>query len=69
MQTDDGMNMSLSSSPTVENLDYNICSRPVHMLARDGRCYSVPIAQIVNEGFDKGWYSGFRLTEEDKQCT
>jgi len=60
----DGMQVSLSSAPTVENIDYHICSRPVFMLARDGRCYPVPIAQIVSEGIDKGWKDGFRLGGE-----
>ena len=65
LQMDDGMQVSLSSSPTVETLDYHLCSRPVYMLAKDGRCYPVPIAQIVNEGFERGWYSGFPIKTGD----
>ena len=55
------MNVSLSSAPTVENLDYHLCTRPVLMLARDARCYPVPIAQIINEGISLGWKDGFEL--------
>jgi hypothetical protein len=57
----DGMNVSLSSAPTVENVDYHVCSRPVYMLAMDGRCYPVPLAQIINEGISRGWKDGFQL--------
>jgi MoaA/NifB/PqqE/SkfB family radical SAM enzyme len=64
MQMDGGRHVSLSSSPTVDNIDYHVCSRPVFMLARDLRCYPVPIAQIVNEGFNNGWYAGHRLYNE-----
>jgi len=39
LEMQDGMQVSLSSSPTVENLDYHQCSRPVFMLAKDNRCY------------------------------
>lgn len=61
MDMDKGMNVSLSSAPTVENVDYHMCSRPVYMLAMDGRCYPVPLAQIINEGIAKGWKDGFKL--------
>lgn len=57
----DGMQVSLSSAPTVENVDYHACSRPVFMLGMDGRCYPVPLAQIINEGIGKGWKDGFRI--------
>jgi len=57
----DGMNVSLSSAPTVENVDYHLCSRPVYMLGMDGRCYPVPLAQIINEGIERGWKDGFEL--------
>lgn len=56
-----GMEVSLSSSPTVENLDYHQCSRPVFMLAEDGKCYPVPICQIVSEGIAAGWKDGYKL--------
>jgi uncharacterized radical SAM superfamily Fe-S cluster-containing enzyme len=62
MKMSDGMHVSLSSAPTVENIDYHLVSRPVYMLAMDGRCYPVPLAQIINEGISKGYKDGFRLT-------
>ena len=68
MQMCDGMNVSLSSSPTVGNVDYHLTSRPVYMLAMDGRCYPVPLAQIINEGISKGWKDGYRIVGGDK-CT
>jgi pyruvate-formate lyase-activating enzyme len=52
---------SLSSGPTVENVDMLSARRPTHMLALDERYYSFPVAQIVNEGIHKGWYNGFKL--------
>ena len=58
-----GMEVSLSSAPTVENLDYHQCSRPVFMLAEDGKCYPVPICQIVSEGIAAGWKDGYKLKE------
>jgi hypothetical protein len=61
MKMDGGRYISLSSAPTVENIDYHLCSRPVYMLARDLNCYSVPVAQIVNEGLSKGYKDGFKL--------
>jgi len=61
MKMDGGMNVSLSSAPTVENIDIMACSRPVFMLAMDGKPYPVPIAQIINEGISHKWKDGFRL--------
>lgn len=61
---DDGTQLSLSCAPSVEDVDYHQCSRPVYMLARDLRCYPVPLAQIVNEGIDNGWKDGFKLGKE-----
>lgn len=58
LSMDDDMDVSISCAPTVENVDYHLCSRPVYMLANDLRCYPVPLAQIVNEGFEKGWFHG-----------
>ena len=55
--------ISLMSGPTVENIDYHLCSRPVYMLGRDYRCYPVAIAQIINEGISKGWKDGFQIKE------
>jgi len=63
MQTNEGRHVSLSSAPTVHNLDYHICSRPVLMVGPDYRCYPVPIAQIVEEGIAKGWQSGRKIKE------
>lgn len=63
MMTKEGGHVSLSSAPTVENLDYHICSRPVYMLGPDCRCYPVPICQIISEGIQMGWKDGFRLSE------
>ena len=61
LEMDGGMQVSLSSAPTVENIDYHQCSRPVYMLANDGKCYPVPICQIVEEGIGHGWKDGFKL--------
>ena len=66
MMTNEGRHVSLASSPTVENIDYHLCSRPVFMLGPDNKCYPVPIAQIVNEGIEKGWKDGYKL--EETQC-
>ena len=68
LSMDDGMDVSLSSAPTVDNVDYHLCSRPVYMLANDGRCYPVPLAQIVNEGYEKGWNSGMPLQTGGATC-
>lgn len=66
MQMDGGrMNVSLSSAPTVENVDYHALSRPVHMLAMDGRCYPVALCQIINEGIAAGWKDGFRIKQDE----
>jgi hypothetical protein len=59
----EGCEVSLSSGPSVDDIDYHQCSRPVYMLARDQRCYPVPIAQIVNEGISLGWKDGFKLSQ------
>lgn len=64
--TDDNVGISLSAAPTVDNVDYHLTSRPVFMLAMDGRCYPVPLAQIINEGICLGWKDGFKL-ETQKQ--
>jgi organic radical activating enzyme len=61
METKETRPVSISSAPTVHNLDYHLCSRPVFMLADDLRCYPVPIAQIVSEGISKGWKDGYRI--------
>lgn len=67
LEMNDGMQVSLSSAPTVDNLDYHQCSRPVFMLAEDGKCYPVPICQIVSEGIERGWKDGYKL-EGDISC-
>jgi MoaA/NifB/PqqE/SkfB family radical SAM enzyme len=69
METSDGMNVSLSAGPTVKNVDYHLTSRPVFMLAMDGRCYPVPLAQIINEGISKGWKDGYRIEGGGKCIT
>lgn len=63
----DGCEVSLSCSPSVDDVDYHQCSRPVYMLARDMRCYPVPLAQIINEGISAGWKDGFKL--EVNKCS
>lgn len=55
--------ISLSSSPTVHNVDLLSCRRPTYALALDGKYYSFPVAQIVSEGIQKGWYNGFQIKE------
>ena len=61
METKSHQPISLSSAPTVGNLDYHLCSRPVYMLANDLRCYPVPISQIIQEGISAGWKDGYRI--------
>lgn len=56
--------ISLSSGPSVDDVDYHQCSRPVFMLARDKRCYPVPLAQIINEGISNGWKDGLKLASK-----
>ena len=56
--------ISLSSSPTVENIDLSSCSRPTYGLALDGKYYGFPVAQIVSEGIQKGWYNGYAIKSE-----
>jgi hypothetical protein len=68
MITKESRDISLMSAPTVENVDYHLCSRPVYMLARDYRCYPVPLAQIINQGISQGWKDGFKLAEV-QPCT
>lgn len=57
----EGCEVSLSCSPSVDDIDYNQCARPVFMLARDLRCHPVPVAQIINEGIANNWLDGFQL--------
>jgi MoaA/NifB/PqqE/SkfB family radical SAM enzyme len=61
METKESRAISLSSAPTVENLDYHLCSRPVYMLANDLRCYPVAISQIIAEGMSRGWKDGYKI--------
>jgi MoaA/NifB/PqqE/SkfB family radical SAM enzyme len=68
LELDGGTQVSLSSAPTVDNLDYHQASRPVFMLAMDGRCYPVPICQIINEGIMKGYKDGFKLHQGGASC-
>lgn len=56
-----GNQVSLSSAPSVDDVDYHQCSRPVFMLARDLRLYPVPLAQIINEGITAGYKDGLKL--------
>jgi hypothetical protein len=55
--------ISLSSAPTVHNVDLLNARRPTYAYALDGKYYSFPVAQIVNEGIQKGWYNGFKIQE------
>jgi hypothetical protein len=69
LELSDGGFLSLTSSPTAHNIDYNLCARPVYMLGVEGRCYSVPICLIVNEGIQKGYKDGYRIQPKgDKSC-
>jgi len=63
METNEVNPISLSSAPTVDNVDYHLTSRPVYMLANDLRCYPVPLAQMINEGFSAGWKDGYKIME------
>jgi hypothetical protein len=62
MQTAFG-GISLSSSPTVHNVDLLSARRPTYALALDGKYYSFPVAQIISAGITEGWYNGFRIQE------
>lgn len=64
LELSDGSFLSLTSSPTVKNIDYNLCARPVYMVGVEGRCYSVPICMIVNEGIKKGYKDGFKIQHD-----
>lgn len=57
--------ISLSSSPTVGNVDLLSCRRPTYAVALDDKFYSFPVAQLVSEGIQKGWYNGFRLADKE----
>ena len=56
--------ISLSSAPTVHNIDVMSCRRPTFGAALDGKYYGFPIAQIISEGIQKGWYNGYKICEE-----
>jgi hypothetical protein len=53
--------ISLSSAPTVSNIDLSSCSRPTYGVALDDKYYGFPVAQIISEGIQKGWYNGYKL--------
>ena len=53
--------ISLSSAPTVNNIDLSSCSRPTYGVALDGKYYGFPVAQIISEGIQKGWYNGYKI--------
>lgn len=53
--------ISLSSSPTVHNVDLLSCRRPTYAVALDDKFYSFPVAQIISEGIQKRWYNGYKL--------
>jgi organic radical activating enzyme len=53
--------LSLSSSPTIQNVDLLSCRRPTYAVALDGKYYSFPVAQLVSEGIAKGWYNGYKI--------
>lgn len=57
----EGNNISLSSGPTVDNVDLLSARRPTFSMALDDKYYSFPVAQIISEGIQKGWYNGFKL--------
>ena len=58
---DEHCGISLSSAPTVHNVDTRVAQRPTYAYAQDGKFYSFPVAQIINEGIQKGWYGGFKI--------
>ena len=60
----DHCGISLSSSPTVHNVDLASCSRPTYGIALDGKFYGFPVAQIISEGIEKGWYNGYKIQSE-----
>ena len=61
---DGNCGISLSSSPTLDNLDLLSARRPTLALATDDKYYSLPVAQIISEGIEKGWYNGFKINKE-----
>ena len=56
--------ISLSSAPTIKNVDLQSCKRPTYGVALDGKYYGFPVAQLISEGIQKGWYNGFKICEE-----
>jgi len=56
--------ISLSSAPTVHNIDLSSCSRPTYGVALDGKYYGFPVAQIISEGIQKGYYNGYKICEK-----
>lgn len=68
LKTKECRDISLMSAPNVQNIDYHLASRPVHMLCPDLRCYPVPIAQCINEGFEAGWKDGYKINREVETC-
>lgn len=60
--------ISLSSAPTVRNVDLLSAQRPTYAMALDDKYYSFPVAQIISEGIQKGWYNGYRVQEVQPPC-
>ena len=61
--TMENIGISLSSSPTIDNIDLQSARRPTLALALDEKYYSVPVAHIISDGIQKGWYNGYKLEE------
>jgi len=58
----DGVSLVTVCAANIDNIDIGYLNRGPYMLANDGKPYSVPHAILINEGLDKGWYDGQRLT-------
>lgn len=58
----DGISLVTVCAANINDLDLGYLDRGPYMLANDGQPYSVPHAIIINEGIDKGWYNGKRIT-------
>lgn len=58
---DEYCRISIGSAPTVENIDLSSCSRPTLAVGLDGKYHGFPVAQIVSEGIQKGWYNGYKI--------
>lgn len=58
----EGISLVTVCAANIDNIDIGYLNRGPYMLANDGKPYSVPHAILINEGIDKGWYNGQRIS-------